>query len=939
MEITKIISPEKYYLDIAKIKITGGTETEWYCCCPFHDDKHKSFSINKSTGTWICFGECKEGGGIIQYHAKMLGITNEEAYVDLKITQGQQKSVPAEKVKANHARLLKSPQIIDFLKKRRGLSIDTIKRFELGFDGDRIWIPVKIGSHYLNIRRYDWRPGAIPKDKMLSYDVGYGEARLFPYSNLKGAETILLCEGEMDCMLANQLGYTAITVTGGAGTWTEKFTTAMAGKNLHVCYDIDEAGRKGAAKVCKAVHRVIKELKDVNLPLTEPKNADFTNYIVDNGYKKADLDAVIMATEIYKPAGVEENAIDPTMHAVSLSEASGEKFFMKQVEMSVIVSGKDLAPYFVPKVIKFVCSMGSKKCAGCGLGPSGSQGEFKMEISHPADILQLIDVTDAAQKTFLKQKAKIQQCAAVNIVIEEAQNIEEVRLIPEIEFSSKDTEYVTREVFVLGGGVKTNASYIMRGVTVPDPKTQYATQVIQSMEPMQLSIDHFKMTPDLRDSLKIFQPSKKQNIKDKLYEIHQDLTFNVTQIYKREDIQRIIDLVYFSVLQFKFNNRLVTKGWVEGLILGDTRCGKSETMEKMIEHYRAGELVTGENTSYAGLLGGMQQTQQRWSISWGKIPLNDRRLVAIDEVSGLQVDQISLMSGVRSSGVAEIVKIQSEKTRARTRLIWLSNSRSGRRLDTYNHGVLAIKELIGRTEDVARFDIATTAASGEVPVTEMHKLKDVKVPHTFTSELCNKLILWAWSRKPEQVKILKETEDVIYKGVDILDAKYSSSIPLVEPAEQRIKLARMATSLACRLFSTEDGETVIVRPEHVHEIMDFLQQVYDKPSMGYDMFSAHTKAVDHIPTEDLADIKKEFREFRNWTTLRDLFLQMSQFKRMEISDQLGYDQDQARELFAWLGKRKLIRSSPFGYIKHVAFTGMLKEMINEKMQAEKASKF
>ena len=198
----------------------------------------------------------------------------------------------------------------------------------------------------------------------------------------------------------------------------------------------------------------------------------------------------------------EENAIDATVHNVSLADASREKYFLKQVEMSVIVSGKDLAPYFVPKKIKFSCCMGSKKCSGCGLGPNGSQGEFKMEISHPADILNLIDVNDAMQKSFLKKKAKIQECHNVNILVEEAQNIEEVRLIPEIEFSSKDTEYVTRQVFVLGGGVKTNASYIMRGVTVPDPKTQYATQVIQNIEPMQLSIDHFRMTPDLRDSLR-----------------------------------------------------------------------------------------------------------------------------------------------------------------------------------------------------------------------------------------------------------------------------------------------------------------------------------------------------------------------------------------------------------------------------------------------------
>ena len=71
-----------------------------------------------------------------------------------------------------------------------------------------------------------------------------------------------------------------------------------------------------------------------------------------------------------------------------------------------------------------------------------------------------------------------------------------------------------------------------------------------------------------------------------------------------------------------------------------------------MKHYQLGEFVTGENTSFAGLIGGMQQNQKRWFVSWGKIPLNDRRLVILDEASGLSKRDISNMSGVRSSGIA-----------------------------------------------------------------------------------------------------------------------------------------------------------------------------------------------------------------------------------------------------------------------------------------------
>lgn len=939
-DITKHVSVEEYYLKIAKYQFQNESEEEWGGLCSFHQDRKKSFSINKQTGLWVCFGKCQEGGGIIKYHARLRGLSEEEALSDLKITLGIEKSVPANKVIDDHARLLKAPQILDFLKKRRGFTLETIKKFELGFDGERVCIPIRVGEHYLNIRRYAWRPGTESRDKMLSYGVGFGEARLFPYSNLQKDEPILLCEGETDAILANQLGYNAMSVTGGSGTWTSKFTAAVAGKVVWICYDIDEAGHKGAEKVSRAIGNVAKEVRIINLPISEPKNADITNYFVDHGFTKADLDEVIAKAEVYKPKakGVEQE-LDPTIHNVTLADASSERFYLKTVEIPVIVSGKDLAPFFVPHKVKFSCGMGLKKCVGCGLGPNMANGDLTLEISHPADILKMIDVPESVQNVALKIKAGIIPCSLPTVTIETAQNVEQVRVIPEIEFATKTTEYVTRDVYVLGHGTKTNTSYTMRGVTIPDPKSQYATQVMHHVEASQLSIDQFKMTPELRERLSIFQSGKHVTIQQKLKEIHEDFSVNVTQIYQREDIQRVIDLVYHSVIQFKFLGRLLTKGWSEGLVIGDTRCGKSETLERMTNHYRCGEIISGENTTFAGLVGGIQEVQGRRAIAWGKIPLNDRRFIGIDETSGLSEDQISLMSGIRSSGIAEIVKIQAEKTNARTRLLWMSNPRSGRRLDSYNHGVLAVKELIGRVEDIARFDIAVTAASGEVPSGIAFEMKDKKVKHVFTSELCNLLVMWSWSRSPENIKIGVDTERAIYDAVNVLDAKYSSSIPLVEPSEQRIKLARMSVSLACRLFSTSNGEDVFVTPAHVAEVLSFLQACYDKESMGYDAFSKAVKKTDDIDPKELVAVIREFKEFQNWTLLRDILLDMSMFKKNEIADQMGMDQDQSRELFKWLGKRRLVRAAPFGFVKHSAFTAMLKTLINEKAGPEKVTAY
>ena len=99
------------------------------------------------------------------------------------------------------------------------------------------------------------------------------------------------------------------------------------------------------------------------------------------------------------------------------------------------------------------------------------------------------------------------------------------------------------------------------------------------------------------------------------------------------------------------------KGWLECAIVGDTRTGKTETFKNINAHYRTGDFITsGENTTRAGILGGAQQINGRWILTWGKIPRNDGGLVGIDEADELR-ETIAKLSGVRSSGYAEIVTI------------------------------------------------------------------------------------------------------------------------------------------------------------------------------------------------------------------------------------------------------------------------------------------
>lgn len=418
-------------------------------------------------------------------------------------------------------------------------------------------------------------------------------------------------------------------------------------------------------------------------------------------------------------------------------------------------------------------------------------------------------------------------------------------------------------------------------------------------------------------------------VKAKFDEIHADLEANVTKIYMRRDLITAFDLVVHSVLNFFFQKDLVRKGWVEALVMGDTRCGKSETSDRLARHYRVGEVVTGENVSLAGLVGGMQQTQKTWSITWGKLPLNDRRAVIIDEASGLPVEVISRMSGVRSSGVAEIIKIQTERTLARVRLLWQSNPRGKRPLASFNSGIDAIQDLIGHPEDIARFDFAMTVATSEVPLSIINAKQRPSVPHRFTSDLCQRLVHWAWSRKPDQVVFAKGAEDACLEHASALSRRYVP--PLVEGAEQRIKLARLAVAAAARVFSSDaGGQRVVVLPTHVEFVAEFLDEIYRKPSMSFDVYSKAKLAEVHL--EDANAVQAEVDRLP--PDFVALLSEAPIFTAADLQDFAGISREDAIALASFLVRKRCARKGKFGYYKLPAFIRFLREYKRGKRHRE-----
>jgi len=923
--------------------------------CPFHEDNTESMSINVETGLWYCF-VCDEGGDEYDFYmaeedenhfpkvkakvdAKFGPRSEEEDQAEQRIKdkKGETKIINPRLIRQWHSMLNKATKVKNYLMTERGLQGEILEKFEIGWDVERVTIPIKDAEgNYINVRRYS-ATGKGGK-KMLSYKPGYGDAVLYPIENLD-KDIILLTEGEMDCLLANQIfnrdeDIGPITCTGGAGTWKDDWNDMFEDKEVWISYDIDRAGQKGAEKIARKLCDIADIVKIVRLPIVDPPDGDLTDYFVSLGHTRDDFLKVVDKANPFNHQEQAKQDPGEKIHEVHLSEASEGQYHYKRIKMDCVVAGKQLAPYLIPKKMELFCGADrGKSCGTCGLGLRNGSAIVEFEPDD-RDILQLIDTADASKRKIIKQKISIpNRCASFEMVETKAQNIEELYLIPELDFSDSEREYVVRKAYFIGHGLATNRSYTFEGITIPDPWNQYATHLLNKAIPSQDNVSTFTMDDMKDDRLEIFNPDEDQAIVEKFDEIHKDFTHNVTHIYGREDLLTAIDLVYHSALSFDFQGKRVKKGWLDALVIGDTRTGKSDSTTAMMNHYKMGEFVTGENSSFAGLIGGMQQLSNRWTITWGKIPLNDRRLVVIDEVSGLRESDIERMSGVRSSGVAEITKIQTERTHARTRLLWISNPRSGDFLNAYSYGIDAIKELIGKSEDVARFDFAITCASDEVPISEINKRVETygRVEHKYTYDKCKELILWIWSRDPDQIKFTDQATGTILDYATKMGNQYSSNMPLVEGANQRIKLARISVAIAGRMYSTPDGEILLVKQEHVEYAYDYLFEIYKKQSLGYWDYSQQILEQ----KQKAVEAKGKVLEFLNKNPgAGDLFLLHNRVSGRDLQDILNIDRTSARRYLNFLAKNSMIRKTTSGYKKTPAYISILRDWKAERRAEE-----
>ena len=608
---------------------------------------------------------------------------------------------------------------------------------------------------------------------------------------------------------------------------------------------------------------------------------------------------------------------------VELSEASEGSFFGKKLSCKVIIVGKDTSPYLAPARIQLDCKKQGgpdmtkmNQCANCPIGQKGGRDAFDLPKTAQF-ILETINCSSLQQMVILKKLYGNARCPKLKIDILEYRNIEEVELNPAIEAQKESdgaSEYVARKGYFIGHKLDVNQEFNIVGFVIPDPKTQHVVHIFDEANPSETSLTSFKMTPNLKKELEVFQVGKGHTVAEKFDDIYDDLERNILHIWQRRAMITTMDLVYHSVLRFRFQGSLLTRGWLEAFIIGDTSQGKSDLFLKLSNHYNLGMRVSGEGSRRTGLAWTWQQTANHWFVRFGTIPNNDRRLICIDEAAGIDEEQLEKLTDMRTSGIADATGGPiPAKAHARTRLLWMSNARTGQTLRTFMFPVEAIQSVFRKSEDIRRLDFAIGVVTGTVDDKVIHQNAETMAPveHKYTSDLSHSLVLWAWTRKPDNIIINNETNKVIQDAAMYFGRTYSARIPLVESAVQRIKIARMAVAVAARVFSADEtGEKVIVLPEHVKFVTDFLKKQYNDP-IGLDYLNYTTSnRLDSTFVYD--DAIEDYVKLQEVEELNRMLMTTKYWSKNDLGDMLGYDRETLGNIIKVLYKHRLIEKAPRG---------------------------
>ena len=292
----------------------------YWGCCPFHNEKTPSFSVNEEKGFYHCFG-CGEHGDIISFTMKHNNLDFKAAITELANMAGLKmpdyKPRDPNVVKREdalfdicgraaqtYAEKLFTPDgahALDYVR-RRGFTDDMIKKYRIGYAPKNNIIANKFAESKFLIpsglcRRGDYGMYDFFRDKlMFPIFNAHGKIVAFSGRSLDGSEpkyinttdtdifhkrqTVfglnfardaihranrsIVVEGQIDAIKMQVNGFPeTVAPLGTALTEDHIALLCKSNRNIIFCFDGDGAGQKAAARACNIVLPFIRDTSDV----------------------------------------------------------------------------------------------------------------------------------------------------------------------------------------------------------------------------------------------------------------------------------------------------------------------------------------------------------------------------------------------------------------------------------------------------------------------------------------------------------------------------------------------------------------------------------------------------------------------------------------------------------------------------------------------------
>ena len=893
-----------WYFNDPTIKTNG----EANVLCPFEHDKgfdtRASAHINLEKGLYhckTCHAEGRHGGmSEVGFISELYGITYEKAVAYLGKFSDYEELPDAWEITTD---ALLQTEYADYLRNERGLTDETIRRYQLGYAGDGIRYPILVYGQLCDVRTY--QPDGQPKMRSRKG----ASPLLFPFDEwVADARDTLLCAGENDTLIARQSGYNALCVTGGEGTFPDVFLHLFKGRTVNICYDMDAAGISASKTVAFKLAQAGATVRLVTLSgLTgEKTDKDITDALMKRklptSYLQEEINkAILFDEEMLK---VEKNKVSPL---INLWDVPHGRNHNRDLSCRVVASGNYDMPMRTPSAIEWRCNgsdPNSNACIACPL--SGRSGYWTLDEDNLHTVMELVDVNAEQQRKAIHKFIHMPtKCPNGEYLIKARQEVRKVILTPDMETEFKDVE---QYAYVIGHDLEDGMRYRVFFKSYAHPlDDQRVFMIVHKSEVSDNALNTFKMTSDIYDQLKVFQGDPFEKMRERVEQTH-----GLTRTYRPPDmIVHAVNVLYHSPLKFKFND-VDLKGYPEGLIVGESRTGKSETARRMLEHYKIGNMLAVKGATTAGLLGGAEKaTSGGFRISWGTIPRNNRGIVILDEMSGMSKDVMASLTDMRSSGTATVHKISHGKAPAQTRMLWLSNPRvqqngTSKDIREYPSGVDVMLDLVGSDEDIARFDFCMLIVRQEGASFSPLEKPTVQ---PFPSELYRNLIYWIWSRSEDQIVFTASCEDYLIQQANQLNQMYDSRIKFFG-VEAWKKLARIAVACAGATFSTDDGTNVIVTREHIDWAAEFLRRCYDNDLFRLREYVKERRMLDDTNEAVTQLVQNILRT--NKILLTSIFQATSPIPMFTLNAISGLDRDKFNSLIHSLSSNYLIRVTKDG---------------------------